>query len=85
VLIVTHGGVISALHKLLIERNGYLIHENLDSFGDGIWEVRNCSITEIVLRERGPGQFIRMGDWEHIWKAAELDDTKDRLENSTGE
>jgi hypothetical protein len=46
-----------------------------------LWEVRNCSITEIVLGEKEPGEFVRIGDWEHLAKYVY---TKERLENSTG-
>lgn len=46
------------------------------------YEVRNCSISEIILKERGPGEFIRMGDWSHIIQADE-EDTNDCLEDST--
>ena len=46
-------------------------------------EVRNCSITEIMLGEKGPGEFVRMGDWDHIMGSfTEL--YQERLENSTG-
>jgi hypothetical protein len=46
------------------------------------FEVRNCSISEIILEERGPGEFIKMGDWSHIIQAYE-EDTNDCLEDST--
>jgi len=49
------------------------------------WEFRNCSITEILLEEKGPGVFTRIGDWEHILDALDTLYTKERLENSTGQ
>jgi len=81
VLIVSHAGVISTLRNILIKRFGYRLHGSLTRNGihDGIWELRNCSITEILLEgEKGPGEFIRLGDWEHLVEASY------DLENSTG-
>ena len=81
VLLVSHGGVIGTLRRLLLQRFGYQLHESLTRRGvrDDIWELRNCSITEIVLEgDKGPGEFIRLGDWEH------LVETSYDLENSTG-
>jgi hypothetical protein len=49
-------------------------------------EVRNCSITEIEIGEKGPGEFIRHGDWSHIFKALESDPKElEELEDSTGD
>jgi hypothetical protein len=46
--------------------------------------VRNCSITEIVIvGERGPGEFVRMGDWDHVMETF-TEMYQERLENSTG-
>ena len=81
VLLVSHGGVIGTLRNLLIKRLGYQLHESLTRRGvrDDIWEVKNCSITEVILEgDKGPGEFIRLGDWEH------LVETSYDLENSTG-
>jgi len=86
VLIVSHGGIISVLRKYLMAQN-YGIHDSL-MCGPGErydFEVRNCSISEIVLEERGPGEFIKLGSWDHIMQALDTLDTKDRLKNSTGE
>lgn len=47
-------------------------------------EVRNCSITEIVIPESGPGEFVRMGEWRHLMNAYGLEDTQAELPNSTG-
>jgi broad specificity phosphatase PhoE len=86
VLIVSHGGIISVLRKYLIGLN-YRVHESLKEQQEerDFWEVRNCSITEVVIGEKGPGEFIRMGDWDHIldlYTGAQF--ARDRLENSTG-
>ena len=82
VLLVSHGGTISTLRKLLIKRFGYRLHTSLTPNGildPNSSELRNCSITEIILDgERGPGEFIRLGDWQH------LVDASYELENSTG-
>ena len=83
VLLVSHGGVISVLRKYLI-RNNYRVDDSSNNSKNDFWEVRNCSITEIRLGERGPGEFLRMGDWGHIVQEATTEDTKERLENSTG-
>ena len=80
VLLVTHGGLISALRKYLMSRN-YKVVPSINTS-----EVRNCSITEIVIGERGPGEFVRMGNWQHIIKEMELNTpcSPERLESSTG-
>ena len=83
VLLVSHGGIISVLRKYLIGQN-YKLHESIMTDKPDLWEVRNCSITEIVLEEKGPGEFVRMGDWEHVAKYAMNEYAKERLENSTG-
>ena len=83
VLLVCHGGIISVLRKHLI-RNNYRVDDSLMNSKNDFWEVRNCSITEIQLGEKGPGEFIKMGDWEHIIQEATAEYTKERLENSTG-
>ena len=83
VLLVSHGGVISVLRKYLI-RNNYRVDDSLMNSRHDFWEVRNCSITEIRLGEKGSGEFIRMGDWGHIIQEATADVTRERLENSTG-
>lgn len=80
-LVVSHGGIIGTLRNMLIKRYGYKLSESLTTRGirDEIWELRNCSITEIVLEgDKGPGEFIRVGDWQH------LVETSYDLENSTG-
>lgn len=83
VLIVSHGGIISTLRHYLRSMN-YRIHDSLLKNGElRDKEVRNCSITEIVLAEKGPGEFIRMGDWDHIM-ASFTQLYEDRLEDSTG-
>jgi broad specificity phosphatase PhoE len=84
VLLVSHAGIISVLRKYLMSMN-YRIHESLkerEEQKNDFWEVRNCSITEVLLGDKGPGEFIRMGDWDHILDA--LTHAKDRLANSTG-
>ena len=87
VLLVTHGGIISVLRKYLMGMN-YGMHESLKERVEeesDFWEVRNCSITEVLLGDKGPGEFIRMGDWDHVLDAfTEAQYTKDQLENSTG-
>jgi broad specificity phosphatase PhoE len=77
VLIVSHGGILSSLRKYLLERN-YKIDESLMASATDFWEVRNCSVTEISIGEKGPGKFIRMGASGHL-----LGKTED-LANSTG-
>jgi broad specificity phosphatase PhoE len=77
ILIVSHGGLISTLRHYLLSHN-YRVHESIKYTR---WEVPNCSISEIILGEKGPGEFIRFGDWHHLRKAL---DSQDRLENSTG-
>jgi len=84
VLIVSHAGIISVLRKYLMGLN-YRFHGSLLKQTNDFWEVRNCSITEIVLGNKGPGEFIRMGDWEHILQYAISEYTEEKLENSTGE
>jgi broad specificity phosphatase PhoE len=83
VLIVSHGGIISVLRKHLMGLN-YRFHESLVKETNDFWEVRNCSITEIVFGDKGPGEFTRMGDWQHILQYAISEYTKKQLENSTG-
>lgn len=83
VLLVSHGGIISVLRKYLIGNN-YRVDDSLMNSKNDFWEVRNCSITEIQLGEKGPGEFIRIGDWEHIIQEGTTDCTKEPLENSTG-
>ena len=62
----------------------YRIHDSLLKYGElRDSEVRNCSITEIVVPKKGPGEFIRMGDWDHIM-ASFTELSEDRLEDSTG-
>ena len=62
----------------------YRIHDSLLKYGElRDSEVRNCSITEIVISKKGPGEFIRMGDWDHIM-ASFTELSEDRLEDSTG-
>lgn len=78
---MSHGGIINLLRDYLIARN-YAIHDSLDK--EKRFEVRNCSITEVVLGENGPGQFIRMGDWDHILEYLDSEYASQRLENSTG-
>ena len=81
---VSHGGIISVLRKYLTGKN-YRIDESLiRAKQDDLFEVRNCSITEIVLGDKGPGEFVRMGDWEHIIQYVTEENSKGRLENSTG-
>ena len=78
--------MIGTLRNLLIKRLGYQLHESLTRRGvrDDIWEVKNCSITEIILEgDKGPGEFIRMGDWDHIM-ASFTQLFEERLEDSTG-
>jgi len=67
ILIVSHGGIISLLQKYLTG-HGYYIDESLvgNSGEPGNYEVKNCSITEIILGESGPGKFIRIGDADHV-------------------
>src|SRR5271169_6651021 len=48
VLIVSHGGIISVMRKYLLGLN-YRFHKSLVKETNDFWEVRNCSITEIVL------------------------------------
>jgi broad specificity phosphatase PhoE len=81
--LVSHGGVISVLRKYLIGNN-YQVDDSLMNSRNDFWEVRNCSITEIQLGEKGAGKFIRMGDWGHILQEGTAACTKERLENSTG-
>ena len=80
---MSHGGVISVLRKYLIGL-GYRIHSSLTSQAEDFWEVRNCSITEVHLGDRGPGEFVRMGDWDHVLDSLNSMYTRERLENSTG-
>ena len=47
-------------------------------------EVRNCSITEIHIPDSGPGEFVRMGEWDHLMSAYGLNNTKKELADSTG-
>lgn len=77
VLVVSHGGVISSLRKYLLGFN-YKVDESLMASSTDFWEVRNCSITEISIGDKGPGKFIRMGASGHL-----LGETED-LANSTG-
>ena len=60
----------------------YRIHDSVDTQKG--FEVRNCSITEVVLGENGPGEFVRMGDWDHILEELDSEYATKRLENSTG-
>ena len=85
VLLVTHGGLISSLRRHLLGR-GYTVHHTLKHSSGRIRssEVRNCSITEIVIPESGPGEFVRMGEWRHLASAYGLEDTQAELPNSTG-
>ena len=80
VLIVSHGGVISVLRQYLLG-NGYRLHDSLAREAPDFWELRNCSITEVNVGEQEPGEFIRLGDWDHIASAFNC---HERLENSTG-
>jgi len=78
VLVVSHGGIISALRKYLLERN-YKFDESLMASATDFWEVRNCSVTEIsIVGEKGPGKFIRMGASGHLLGKSE------NLASSTG-
>ena len=79
ILIVSHGGLISTLRRYLLSHN-YRIHESIK---DTQWEVPNCSISEVMLGEKGPGEFIRFGDWDHLHEKASIY-SLNRLENSTG-
>ena len=85
ILLVTHGGLIGTLRKYLFGR-GYTIHPALKfpSRNLRIPELRNCSITEISIPKKGPGEFIRMGEWEHLCSAYGLQDTEAELVDSTG-
>jgi broad specificity phosphatase PhoE len=79
VLIVSHGGLISMMRRYLLGLN-YRVHESITN---NQWEVPNCSISEIVLGEKGPGEFIRFGDWDHLDQGSGSHSI-DRLANSTG-
>jgi hypothetical protein len=67
--------------------HNYRIHDSLRCAPGQTrdFEVRNCSISEILLEEKGPGEFIKMGDWDHIIQALDSFDISERLKNSTGE
>jgi broad specificity phosphatase PhoE len=78
VLVVSHGGILSTLRKHLLEQRNYKVDESLMASATDFWEVRNCSVTEISIGEKGPGKFIRMGASGHL-----LGKTED-LANSTG-
>jgi broad specificity phosphatase PhoE len=87
VLIVSHGGVINRLKEYLKSQN-YRIRESARVLTEESWnwEVRNCSISEIVVGTHGPGEIIRTGDCQHF----NTDEVSSfihvgRLENSTGE
>jgi broad specificity phosphatase PhoE len=86
VLLVSHGGIISVLQRYLLGHN-YGFPGSLFLGTKNKWEVKNCSITEITLSgDKGPGEIIRMGDWDHVLKGMTSTDTEkdQRLENSTG-
>lgn len=71
------------LRKYLL-RLGYGLHESVEADKHDIWEVRNCSITEVALGEKEPGEFLRLGASGHIMEYAITEYAKERLENSTG-
>jgi hypothetical protein len=62
-----------AVHHALLHPSGQLRNT----------EVRNCSITEIYIPKTGPGEFVRMGDWQHLYNAYDLNGTRE-LADSTG-
>ena len=82
VLIVSHAAVIASLITYLISIN-YSRKKINQTFPEFDREVRNCSITEIEIGEKGPGEFIRHGDWSHIYTSM-LIDPNEELDNSTG-
>ena len=84
VLIVSHGGVIARLRDYLQGQN-YRVKEAARGEDSWNWEVRNCSISEIVLGTDEPGELIRTGDYKHLVNIETLNSMhSNRLENSTG-
>lgn len=84
ILMVSHGGVIARLNEFLKSEN-YIVRESAvhEMKNSGGWEVRNCSISEVVLDAHGPGEIVRGGDCEHLGSMGEI--CGKRLENSTGQ
>jgi broad specificity phosphatase PhoE len=87
VLIITHGGIIGRLREYLNSRNCQLNQSGTE--GKEEWrkeEVRNCSISEILVDGEGRWKILRAGDYDHLKNDDSLNSLISRkLENSTGE
>jgi hypothetical protein len=69
ILIISHGAVIAGL-KGYLRSQGYNLHESIRKIGD-TWDgdkrhCVHCSVSEIIIGLDGPGQFIRVGDSDHL-------------------
>jgi broad specificity phosphatase PhoE len=78
ILVISHAGLITSMFKYFAQLK--YSKAPMDAHSQ---EFNNCSITEVEINHSGAGEFLRVGDWTHIFTAMHLDPNEE-LEDSTG-